>query len=179
MVKLVVNALLVVKNEILRKIRRKESMGCHWSIIVIISMLHDISIKVKRLIYSLVNVRIQILAVVDKTCSSFVVMRRNKIPLDIRSKRKGIYILARRYNRTINVIDIHDLVVVRVDDILNQMIGSEVIIPIRLAVIHLVQKIRIIVVVVNRPIEVMIIDGNIVKIAVAIIIVVLMGVGNS
>jgi len=152
-------------------------MGCHRSIIVIISMLHDISIKVKRLICSLVNVRIKILAVVDKTCSSFVVMRWNKISLDIRSKRKGIHIRASWYNRTINTIDIHDFVVVRVDDILNQMVGSEII-PIRLAVIHLVQKIRIVVVVINCPIEVMIIYWNVVKIAVAVVVV-LMGVGNS
>jgi hypothetical protein len=59
------------------------------------------------------------------------------------------------------------------------MVGSEVIIPIRLAVVHLVQKIRI-TVIVNRSIEVMIIDWNIVKSAVAVaIIVVLMGVRNS
>lgn len=60
------------------------------------------------------------------------------------------------------------------------MVGSEVIIPIRLAVVHLVQKIRITVIVVNRSIEIMIIDWDIVKSAVAVtVIVVLMGVRNS
>jgi len=44
-------------------------------IVVIISILHDISIKDRRLIWSRVNVRIKILAIVDETRSSFEVMR--------------------------------------------------------------------------------------------------------
>lgn len=65
MIQLAVNAFLILRYETLgkarwRKILWEESMRSHWSssivIIIVISMLHDVSIRIKRLISIIIEI---------------------------------------------------------------------------------------------------------------------------
>jgi len=196
MIQLAVNAFLIFRYETLgesrrRKILWEESMWSHWSIsiiiiiiivvvvvVVVISMLHYVSIRIERLISIIIEIRSKILADINSALTSFVSKWWNKIPIEVCSKHQGIHILTPCHHRTVCSININKfkVIVIIANRILIQIIRSKIIISIILAIIHRIQCIRVTiwdyiailvaVIVINYPIKVMVIQGDIIEITV-------------
>jgi len=188
MIQLAVNSFLIFRYETLgesrrRKILWEESMWSHWSIsiiiiVVVIPMLHYVSIRIERLISIIIEIRSKILADINSALTSFVSKWWNKIPIKVCPKHQGIHILTPCHHRTVCSININQfkVIVIIANRILIQIIRSKIIIPIILAIIHRIQCIRvtiwycigilIAVIVINYPIKIMVIQGDIIEITV-------------